>query len=175
MSFDPPIHAPFAGQAYGTFEVRQLAARDLAAVAAYYLSLDEAGRVTRFHTPLDDTAILRYVNNLDTDQVTFVGAVDRASGLMIGVAEYHPAAGDDAPEITVSVAPGARAALAATQLLGRILESAALRGVDGVSCDFRHEDTFIITLLRQFGAELDLMQGRASLAWTEPEALGRAA
>ncbi|MEQ8665778.1 MAG: hypothetical protein RIC16_08625 [Rhodospirillales bacterium] len=180
MSFDPNHGARFCPEAtvsemYGTFEIRELAERDLAGAAAFYLSLDEIRRVWRFHTPLDDTAILRYINGLKVGPVAVVGAADRINALMIGIAEFHPASGGELPEVTVSVAPGPRALLVATQLLSRIMGCAAMRGADGVAIDLCHEDTFMITLLRQFGARIDLMQGRAMLSWSEKAAMGRAA
>ena len=175
MSFDQFSDSPFASQAFGTFEIRQLAPRDLASVAAYYLSLDEAGRIARFHSPLDDSAVLRYVNDLPFDRVTVVGAIDRASTVVLGVAELHPSTGGVVPEISVSVCPGSRAALAAAQLLDRIIECAAMYGATRVEMSFRAEDTVSLTLLRQFGAQIDLLTGCATLAWDAQASLGRAA
>ena len=151
----------------GTFELRQMTARDLAGIATHYLNLDQDARVQRFHTPVDDTAIMNYVSGLDLQRVTVVGAVDLATNAVIGLSELHPIAEAESAEVAISVTLGVRDNLIATQLLHQILDLAALRGMEKLEFYLHADNTWLPELLTSVGAVVDTRREHAVLNWRE--------
>jgi len=158
-----------AAASNGSFELRQMTARDLAAVATHFLNLDEDDRVQRFHSPLSNAAIMSYVSALDLNAIGMVGAIDNVTGAVIGLAELHAVHGKDNGEVAMSVTLGARENLVATQLLSQILDLAALRGVDELEFHMHPENTWLAEVLRAFGAEIDSLRGHAKLTWRDED------
>lgn len=150
----------------GAFELRQLGRRDLAAIAALYLSLDEADRVRRFHSPFDDAAIVNYLNGIDFAYMTLIGAADPSSDDLIGIAELHEMGAGEPAQMSLIAAPGSHAEPVSTQLMTQLMDVAATRGADSIVTEFMPSDTATIGLLRAFGATVDMAKGQARLSWT---------
>lgn len=159
----------------GTFEMRRLGPRDLAGVAAFYLSLDEAERVNRFHTPIDDLGILSYLNRIDFAKSMLIGAVDWATATLIGLVEVHRPDENAPAEMALCVAPGSRSALAASQLMDQAMDAAAMLGADTMVADFNSEDRMTKRVMTEFGAKVDLVNCQATLTWSNEQAVERAA
>ncbi len=153
----------------GAFELRQMTARDLAGIATHYLNLDQEDRVQRFHTPVDDSAIMNYVSGLDLQRITVVGAVDLATNAVIGLVELHPIVNDETAEVAISVTLGARDNLVATQLLHQIFDLAALRGMEKLEFYLHADNAWLPELLTSLGASVDRLRGRATLNWREED------
>jgi len=159
----------------GTFELRRLGPRDLASLAAYYLSLDPTERANRFHTAINDLGILSYLNRIDFSRATLIGAIDWVTATIIGVVEVHMPTDDAPAELALSVDTGPRAALAATQLMNEAFDAAAVLGADSMIADFNPDDRMTERLLREFGASINHVNCQATMTWSERKMADQAA
>jgi GNAT superfamily N-acetyltransferase len=147
---------------------RRLDRRDLPEVERHLLALEPADRRARFGSAFSDAAVLAYVRSLDLARGVLVGAVDEASGRILGLAEAHPGPSAGWVEVAVSVqAPHRRCGL------GRGLVSAALagafeRGAEAAEFLFAPGNRPIAGLVRALGARIDATLDRAEIRPPQP-------
>jgi hypothetical protein len=146
--------------------IRRLGPRHMAEVERHLVALDVRDRHARFHSVVNDWTIATYVRKLDPECVVLVGAVERATGRILGLAEAHPASSACAVEIAVSVEASLRRHRLGQHLVARALDHAFASGAETAEFLFAPGNTAIAGLTAAIGARLDTMRGYAVISRT---------
>jgi GNAT superfamily N-acetyltransferase len=142
---------------------RRLDRRDLPEVERHLLALGPADRRARFGSAFSDAAVLAYARGLDPARGVLVGAVDEASGRILGLAEAHPGASAGWVEVAGSVqAPHRRCGLG-RGLVGAALAAAFEHGTEVAEFFFAPGNHPIAGLVRALGARIDVTLDRAEI------------
>ncbi len=157
-----------------TLHLRRLDWRDLREVERHLLALEPAARLARFGAVRGDAAIAAYAWRIDPARAVLIGAVNGASGRIVGLAEAQPTAAPRRVEMAVSVLRPHRCRGLGRQLATAALVVAFARGAEVAECFFDPSNGPIVGLVRALRARIDATQDRAELrrgdtvAWSQP-------
>jgi GNAT superfamily N-acetyltransferase len=142
---------------------RRLDRRDLPEMERHLLALEPADRRARFGSAFSDAAILAYARGLNPARGILVGAVDEASGRILGLAEAQPAEAPGWVEVAVSVQAAHRRRGLGRGLVGAVLAAAFERGAEAAEFVFASGNRPIAGLVRALGARIDVTLDRAEI------------
>jgi hypothetical protein len=86
-----------------SLQVRVLDGEDLATIERHLLALDPRSRNTRFGSGFAESSVSNYVRRIDLRRAQLVGAIGRADGCLVGLAEAQPSRSPRRVELAVSV------------------------------------------------------------------------
>jgi ribosomal protein S18 acetylase RimI-like enzyme len=178
----PPASVPATGAArvhtWSWVPVRTLTPRHRDRILAHLLSLDERDRYLRFGYPANDAQIARYVDQLDFERDELFGIFNRRVELIAAAhLAYSPMPQrTDQPamaEFGVSVIPKARGRHFGARLFDHAILHARNRGVETLFVHALSENTAMLRIARNAGAEV-VREGSESEAWLKlpPETIG---
>jgi ribosomal protein S18 acetylase RimI-like enzyme len=156
--------AAWAGDPDGAVRIRLLGRGDMRQVERHLLALDMRDRRARFHAAVSDWMITAYVSQLDPKRVVLVGAVGRATGRLIGLAEAHPAASPHTVEMAVTVEPPCRRRGLGQRLVAQALARAFASGAETAEFLFTHSNAALAGLAAALGAKVDMPRGYAAIS-----------
>lgn len=162
-----PGHAGAASLAdaeEGTPHIRLLGPGDIEEVERHLLSLDPADRYARFHSGMSDWTIAAYARRLDPARAVLVGALDRAAGRLLGLAEAHPADAPGTVEMAVTVDPSCRGRGLGQRLVATALARAFADGAETAEFLFTRSNAALASLAAALGARVDVLQGYAAVS-----------
>jgi GNAT superfamily N-acetyltransferase len=145
----------------GMSEIRKLGATDLCLVERHLLELPFAARRARFHSPLSGTAITAYVRRIEPARIVLVGAIEAATGRLVGLAEAHPTETPWTVEMAISVHELYQQQGLGGRLLSRALELAFEAGADIAQFVFAPDNRALMRLVRHLGGRIDALRGQA--------------
>ncbi|GAP34518.1 GNAT family N-acetyltransferase [Piscinibacter sakaiensis] len=158
--------------------IRSLTPRHRERILAHLLALGERDRYLRFGQPATDAQIARYVDTLDFDRDEVFGIFNRKL-VLVAMAHlaYTPTTThrDQAAmaEFGVSVLPDQRGRRFGARLFDHATLHARNRGVETLFIHALSENTAMLRIVRQAGAEV-VRDGAESEAWLKlpPETIG---
>jgi ribosomal protein S18 acetylase RimI-like enzyme len=103
---------------------------------------------------MQDEAIAAYVQHVDLSRAVLIGAVDEASGGVLGLAEAQPALTPNRVEMAVSVHAAYRRCGLGQRLLRQALLKAFACGAEAAEFIFSPENRPILGLARKRGARV---------------------
>jgi GNAT superfamily N-acetyltransferase len=142
--------------------IRRLDGRDIAGIEQHLLELDMVSRNRRFHCGFGDAAVKAYVRRLDISIDILFGAVEEASGRIVGLAEAHPASAQQTVEVGTSVLPTHRKRGLARELIRRAIAAAFAQGATAAELIFDPSNRAMVCLVAGLGAR-SCVPGRAVL------------
>ena len=151
--------------------VRSLSPRHRGRILAHLLTLAEHDRHLRFGYPATDAQIGKYVDTLDFERDELFGIFNRKIELIAAAhLAYSPAPqrSDQAAmaEFGVSVSPNARGRHFGTRLFDHAILHARNRGVETLFIHALSENTAMLRIARNAGAEV-VREGCESEAWLQ--------
>ena len=147
----PPLH------------IRRLGEEDLPAIEQHLLEFGRLDRHARFGAGMSDPAIAAYVLRLNPSRTVLIGAVEEASGRIVGLAEAQPALAPRHTEMAVTVHPDQRCCGLGRRLIQQALSGAAAQGQEVAHFFFSPENRPILALVRGLGARIAATFDRAEL------------
>lgn len=132
-----------------TFAIQRLGPPDRERILRHLISLDEGDRSLRFGVAHDADALARYVDGIDFDASSVLGAA-LTDGSLIGIA--HIALSDAVAELGISVSPGQRQKGVAGALAGAALREAQRLG----AIEFRFESAASNAGMRRLARQLGM-------------------
>jgi GNAT superfamily N-acetyltransferase len=105
-----------------------------------------------------------YVRQLDPECVILVGALDHATGRLLGVAEAHPASSFNTVEMAVTVEPSCRHRGLGRLLVTQALTHAFARGAEAAEFLFIPSNAALAGLAAALGAKVDVLLGYAVIS-----------
>jgi ribosomal protein S18 acetylase RimI-like enzyme len=143
--------------------IQRLGEDDLPAIEQHLLDFGRLDRHARFGAGMSDPAIAAYVLRLNPARAVLIGAVEEASGRIVGLAEAQPAFPPRHVEMAVTVDPGHRCRGLGRCLLQQALLGAAAQGQEVAHFFFSPENRPILALVRSLGARIAVTFDRAEL------------
>jgi GNAT superfamily N-acetyltransferase len=157
-----PLSGRTGAQAGGTalrmaraVRVRPLDAGDLPDIERHLLALDPADWRSRFGSAIADIAVMAYARGIDPAQAVLFGAVDEASGRLLGVAEAQPGEAPGKVELAVSVHAGHRRRGLGRSLVGAAIAAAFRRGAEVAEFLFAPDNRAVVALIRALDARIE--------------------
>lgn len=147
--------------------VRRLWEGERDAVRQLYLSLDHEDRRLRFFSALNDTAISRYVDDLDFLQGIVLGAFDLDAKLL-GTLELSPEG--DSTELALAVASDARGKGVGRALVARAWEETRTSSARELVLVCLTENTAMRNLAKRLGMKARFVDGDIEAHRPVPEA-----
>ncbi|MDX1575368.1 MAG: GNAT family N-acetyltransferase [Kiloniellales bacterium] len=146
--------------------IRALRTSDLPAIEAHLLALGRSDRASRFHALLGDDAVQAYVGRIDFARMILIGAFDRETEQLVGLAEAHldAAISPLRAEVSVSVLADHRGRGLGRLLTAVALDDAAARGTRRADFYFQAGNRAVARLVGDLGAPIATAPGFASLA-----------
>jgi pimeloyl-ACP methyl ester carboxylesterase/GNAT superfamily N-acetyltransferase len=161
---NPSIVAHLNNAATSVLSLQRLDGSDLIRVNRHLLALDRADRHARFGTACDDTKIIGCTRRIDPSRAILIGAVERASGHIVGLAEAHPAIGASRRmELAVSVDRPLRRRGLGLRLVGEAAAVAFERGAEVLAFFFDPDNRPVVGLARRFRVRVDAALGCAEI------------
>ena len=140
-----------------TPRLRRLDGSDLGAVNRHLLALDRVDRHARFGVACNDEMIISYAHRIVASRSVLIGAVDDASGDIVGLAEAHPATRvSRRMELAVSVDRSHRRRGLGQRLVGEAVAAAFARGAEAVTFFRDPRNLPVVCLARRFRARIDV-------------------
>jgi len=151
--------------------VRYLGPEDTKGIREHLLSLSGEDRYHRFHTCMDDSAIVGYVNRIDFSRMVMTGAFNER-GNMIGLAEAHfdGLMRSDTAEVSVTVAEALRRRGIGRILVDEVQKAASVRGACRADFYFQPDNRGIIKLIASFEGHILHNDGYAAILLESMEA-----
>lgn len=145
--------------------IRTLTSLEREIVREFYLLMSPDDRRRRFCCTLSDQTISNYVDRMNFDRDTILGAFDEHAHLA-GLAELVRAA--DASELAFSVRPDKRGQKIGTQLMQRLLLCARMSAIGKVSVLFLSDNTPMRRMASRAGMALRQVDGEVRAVRTLP-------
>ncbi len=142
--------------------MRRLDGRDLVEIERHLLELDLVSRNRRFHSGFGDAAVAAYVRGLHTSTDILFGAVENASGRIVGLAEARRAAARQTVEVGTSVLAAHRRRGLARELVARAIAAAFAQGATAANLIFDPTNPAAVRIVARLGAR-SFVPGRAVL------------
>jgi GNAT superfamily N-acetyltransferase len=148
--------------------VRALAERHRPRILAHLLALPEHDRYLRFGHAVSDAQLARYTDLIDFGRDEVLGIFNRRLRL-IGMAHLAALPGAQEAEFGVSVLPGARGKGLGARLFDHAALRARNRGVHTLLMHALADNTPMLRIARQAGAEIERTGGEAVARLRLPE------
>ncbi|MBT4887996.1 MAG: GNAT family N-acetyltransferase [Rhodospirillales bacterium] len=153
--------------------ISHLTQQDLPAIQDHLLTLSDADRNQRFHTNLSDYAILQYTNGLDFSRMVFTGSIEKETGRIAALAEAHfdKSHMPTSAEISISVLPEYRGTGMSADLLGYLLYTLRICGIEKVEFFYQPHNRSMAKLLRAFRERHILSSGYTVVQMTHNDVI----
>jgi RimJ/RimL family protein N-acetyltransferase len=153
----PATQGPAPDKPFRWVPIRSLAERHRSRIEAHLLALGERDRYLRFGYAAGDEQIRRYVERIDFKRDELFGIFNRR---LVLIAMSHLAFSEDGPdrhcaEFGVSVLPSARGRGYGARLFDHAVLHARNRGVDTLVIHALSENTAMLRIARNAGAQIE--------------------
>ena len=138
-------------------EIHRLQSCDRDRMLEFYLGLDGPDRRCRFHMPISDTHIKRYISGIDFEKVIVMACVNRQGHI---VASAEVALGPDGWEVGIVVGSQWRRSGKARTLMSAAVDEAFLSGARQIYADYEIGNKAMIGLLRSMNWKIGVGRGR---------------